>query len=88
MKSINSDKRTPGLVKVESEGQSMFALCSKTYVLKNDVGFKLSCKGVNKRLVVRPIGIMQTVLQTQQPHQGVIKGFRLKENNVFTYSQN
>ena len=82
------DKRTPGLMKIESEGKSMFALCSKTYVLKNNSGFKLSCKGVSKKLVQDPHKIMQRVLTYQKPIEGSVKGFCLKGNNVFTYTQN
>ena len=87
-KHILFDKRTPGLMKIESEGKSMFALCSKTYVLKNKKGFKLSCKGVNKKLVQDPHSIMQQVLSNQKPIPGAVKGFRLKGNNIFTYTQN
>ena len=38
------DKRTPGLMKIENEGKSMFALCSKTYVLDKGNDYKLSLK--------------------------------------------
>lgn len=42
------DKRTPGLFKVEYEGNGIIGLCSKTYYCfgKKD---KFSCKGINKK---------------------------------------
>ena len=42
------DKRTPGLFKVEWEGQGIVGLCSKTYY-SFGAKDKLSCKGVNKK---------------------------------------
>ena len=43
------DKRTPGLFKLEAEGNSMIALCSKTYALKQQDGScKISTKGINR----------------------------------------
>ena len=41
------DKRTPGLFKVEWEGDGIVALCSKTYFCFGDQN-KASCKGLNK----------------------------------------
>ena len=43
----------------------MFALCSKTYVLQGEKGFKLSCKSVNKKAIRNPKDVMERVLQTQ-----------------------
>ncbi|KXJ22829.1 Zinc finger and SCAN domain-containing protein 22 [Exaiptasia diaphana] len=42
------DKRTPGLFKVEWEGQGIIGLCSKTYYCFGSSD-KFSCKGVNKK---------------------------------------
>ena len=56
-------KRIPGLFKEEAMGYSMSALCSKTYVIENHEGYKLSCKGINKKSVSDPVKIMSTVLQ-------------------------
>ena len=49
------DKRTPGLFKLEAEGQSMVALCSKTYALKQ-------CDGGCKRETM--LSNMSTHVQT------------------------
>ena len=42
------DKRTPGLFKIEWEGEGIIALCSKTYFCFGDQN-KVSCKGLNKK---------------------------------------
>ena len=46
----NFDKRKPGLLKVEFEGDGIVALYSKTYHCFRNSHDKLSCKGLNKRL--------------------------------------
>ena len=43
------DKRTPGLFKVEWEGNGVISLCSKTYYCFGAGKDKFSCKGVNKK---------------------------------------
>ena len=80
-------KRTPGLFKEEAEGYSMIALCFKTYVLDSPGGYKLSCKGVNKKSVSDPVKIMTTVLENQISQSGINKGFRAKDNTMYTYTQ-
>ena len=80
-------KRTPGLFKEEATGLAMTALCSKTYVLENHGRYKLSCKGINKKSVSDPVKIMSTVLQTQASQSGINKGFRTKDNTMYTYTQ-
>ena len=42
------DKRTPGLFKVEWEGNGIISLCSKMYYCFGAGKDKFSCKGVNK----------------------------------------
>ena len=44
------DKRTPGLFKVELEGQGIVSLCSKTYFCFGDQN-KVSWKGLNKNAI-------------------------------------
>ena len=53
-----ADKRTPGIFKVEFEGDGIVALTSKTYFCfknnpdnegSNEMEIKLACKGLNKR---------------------------------------
>ena len=79
--------RSPGLFKEEATGYSMTALCSKTYVIENHGGYKLSCKGINKKSVSDPAKIMSTVLQNQISQSGINKGFRAKDNTMYTYTQ-
>ena len=82
------DKRTPGLFKVEWEGDGIIALCSKTYFCFGNKE-KFSCKGVNKRSNKDIINqeLFLRVLQTKESASGVNKGFRVKDNSVYTYTQ-
>lgn len=81
------DKRTPGLFKVEWEGDGIVALCSKTYYCFGGKD-KFSCKGVNKRNNVINKDLYLHVLTSKQSRSGVNRGFRVKDNAVYTYSQN
>lgn len=49
--------------------------------------YTFSSNGVSKRNVKAPISIFRRVLKTQVPGSGVNRGFRAKENTVFTYTQ-
>ncbi len=79
------DKRTPGLFKKEFEGHEMVGLCSKTYVVSGGTETKFSSKGVSKRFVEQPMAIYKDVLTTQNSHSGLNKGFRVKNNKMFSY---
>ena len=81
------DKRTPGLFKVEAEGNAMIALCSKTYILRQDDGVKFSSKGINKNALTDPYTTFEQVLHTRIPHAGKNQGFRPRNNSIFTYEQ-
>ena len=50
-KHAKRDRRTPGLFKLEASGDTMYALSSKTYLLKDGKDYKMSAKGVNKSFV-------------------------------------
>ena len=82
------DKRTPGLFKVEWEGEGIVALCSKTYYCFGTKS-KFSCKGINKQnnedIISKEMYVQ--VLTTKQSQSGVNKGFRVKDNGVYTYTQ-
>ena len=86
-KHINYDKRTPGLFKVEFEGEEMIGLCSKTYVVSKGSEVKFSSKGINKKTVSDPLNIFKKVLNDRKPVEGVNHGFQLKNNKIFTYEQ-
>ena len=81
------DKRTPALYKTESTGRFMIALCSKPYVIDNEGQYKLSCKGVNKKSISNPVSVMSNVLQSHISQSSVNRGFRAKDNTMYTYSQ-
>jgi hypothetical protein len=83
------DARTPGLFKLEYQGDEMVALCSKTYIINQSPdSFKLSCKGINKRNIVDPFDHYKSVLDTQVGRAKENVGFGLRNNSVFTYTQN
>ncbi len=85
---IKYDRRTPGLFKLEAQGEEMYALCSKTYLLKQADGkLKMSCKGINKNAVVDPLAVFKSVLNTGQSVSCVNKGFRARFNTIYTYEQ-
>ena len=77
------DRQTPGLFKLESEGDtsSFVGLCSKTYY----------CFGWSKKQVSKGINIAQNpfskVLQNQESGVGKSVSFRVKNNRMFTYKQ-
>ena len=85
---IKHDKRTPGLFKLEASGTKMLALCSKTYILRDDQNeFKYSCKGINKKAMKQPMEAYENVLKTKNSGGGINRGFRSKQNTIYTYQQ-
>ena len=82
------DKRTPGLFKVEWEGDGIVALNSKMYYCFEKEGHdRYSCKGVNKKQNDIRKEMYLNVLNTKIPQAGENIGFRVKNNCIFTYSQ-
>ncbi len=86
-KHSNFDRRVPGLFKTEFEGQEMVGLCSKTYVVAGDNQTKFSSKGVSKRFIDNPMQIYKDVLSSKVPQSGLNKGFRVRNNTIYTYHQ-
>ena len=87
-KYITYDKRTPGLFKVEAQGKAMVALWSKTYILKkHDDEPKFISKGLNKSALKDPYASFRKVLDTKQPQCSTNKGFRSRNNTIYTYEQ-
>ncbi|XP_066278985.1 uncharacterized protein [Branchiostoma lanceolatum] len=84
------DKRKPGLFKEEWSGDGIVGLCSKTYYCfggdENDED-KFSCKGVSKKGNEINFQTYLNVLETQKSGQGMNRGFRVRDNQMFTYSQ-
>ena len=115
------DKRTPGLFKLEYQGQEMIGLCSKTYIVRKTKvirpsstqitargvlhkarglktklrrlqshrvhEYKFSSKGVSKRHLKGPMAKFRSVLKTRKAQSGLNRGFRVRNNSVFTYTQ-
>ena len=81
------DQKTPGLFKLEAKGDTIVALCSKTYVLQKEDGtYKLSCKGLNKRALGNPLTIYKHVLESCTDASGINPGIRA-DNTMYTYAQ-
>ena len=80
------DKRTPGLFKVEWQGDGIVALCSKTYYC---FGFKnkISCKGLNKNNNDITKQQYMDVLTSQSDSGGINRGFRMQQGVMHTYEQ-
>ena len=80
------DKRTPGLFKIEWQGEGMIGLCSKTYFGWGDKN-KCSTKGISKTHNTIDKDQFLQVLKTKQSTGGVNIGFQVKNNAVYTYRQ-
>jgi len=81
------DKRTPGLFKLEYEGDLMISLCSKCYFIGNEENYKFSSKGINKQYITNPKSLFKQALENKQGIEGKNVGFRLKDNGIYTYQQ-
>ena len=80
------DKRTPGLFKLEYSGTGIVSLCSKMYYCwgKED---KFSCKGLNKAQNDITKERYLNVLQSMTGSSGLNRGFRVRNNEIWTYIQ-
>ena len=81
------DSRTPGLFKLEAEGQVMIGLCSKTYVMAGLRGLKTASKGLRPGAFPDPVSVYRGVLETGVPAVGENRGFRARDNTIYTYLQ-
>jgi hypothetical protein len=80
------DKRTPGLFKIEWEGDAITALNPKCYF---GVGVepKLTCKGVTKKQNNLTVDHFNKVLTSEKTHMVNNRGFKVKDHQVSTYTQ-
>ena len=76
------DIRTPGLFKVEWEGERIISLCSKTYFCFGSHNNKVSCKGLNKRTNDITKEKYLDVLRSQTPGIGTNRGFRMRNDGT------
>ena len=81
-----SDKRTPGLFKVEWCGDGFIGLCSKTYYCFGATN-KCTTKGLNKRQNNIDKDAFLDVLTNRRSGSGVNRGFRVLNATVMTYVQ-
>jgi hypothetical protein len=81
------EKRTPGLFKLEYEGDGMVSLCSKSYHCFGDNDPKTSTKGLSKNHNTLDKDTFMQVLTTKIPGGGINTGFRALNNGVYTYTQ-
>ena len=83
------DQRVPLLMKLEYSAKMMISLCPKTYVCvhASGEGVKLSCKGVQKRLVLKgdPVRVYKRVLDSGIPAKSVNRGFRSINGKMYSY---
>jgi hypothetical protein len=78
------DKRTPGLFKVEYEGDGIIALASKMYYCFGDQKDKFSSKGINQK---QNEITKQRYLQALDGDESQVfnnKGFRVNHNQMMT----
>ena len=80
------DKRTPGLFKIEWEGDEMTSLNSKCYIGCGDAN-KTSCKGVIQKQNLLDVDCFNTVLDTKETHHVVNTGFKVTNHHIVTYKQ-
>jgi len=57
----------------------------RSYKTTNE--YKFSCKGINKSALNCPMTTFRHVLETGVPSSGINRGFRAKNNTIFTYVQ-
>jgi hypothetical protein len=83
-------KRTPGLMKREWAGTAMVALNSKTYFGRSEVAkSKVSSKGLQKgrNADILVYDNYKRVLDTETSGGGENAGFRIRDNDMWTYTQ-
>ena len=86
-------KRTPGLFKVEFEGDKIISLCSKSYCTEKIASesspgqVKFSMKGVNKKQFKNPMPHYENVLNTKENFRACNSGIRAKDQSMVTYKQ-
>ena len=81
------DKRTPGLFKLEFQGDKILSLCSKSYICV-DAGYsKKAHKGVNGRQNDLRFKHYESVLASSTQITTTNRGIRVWDKTVTTYEQ-
>ena len=84
---FNYDKRTPGLFKLEFQGDKILALCSKSYICVDGDESKMAHKGVNGKQNNLQFTNYENVLESSSQLATTNRGIRVWQKNVTTYSQ-
>ena len=84
---LRHDTRTPGLFKVEFEGDGMVTLNSKTYCCWSDNACKYSSKGVSKSTTRFSKDDFASALKDNKVVHGTNRGFVFRQNKMFSYVQ-
>lgn len=79
------DKRTPGLFKLEYQGDGIIALASKMYYCFGVDDSKFSCKGINKKQNKITKDNFIEALHGNSLQNFYNKGFRVNRNDMNTY---
>ena len=81
------EKRIPGKMKIEYEGDGMICLCSKSYITWNKNKHKSSCKGAQKCSNTYAQAHYFKCLMNEENQSAINKGFRIKDKEMMTYVQ-
>ena len=85
---ITIDKKIPGIFKKEFSGFRMLSLCSKSYIIEDQDGKqKISSKGISKKNLTDAMAKFSHTLSTGETSFSTNLGFRMRDANMFTYSQ-
>jgi hypothetical protein len=85
---LKFDKRTPGLFKLEFQGDKILSLCSKSYICVDGEQTKKAHKGVNGRQNDLLFKHYEQVLTDSTQLAATNRGIRVwDDKNVFTYEQ-
>lgn len=87
LENILYDKRTPGLFKLEFEGDGIIALSSEMYYCFGETN-KLSSKGINEKQNAITKQNFDSALNGNSLQKFTNTGFRVKDNQVATYTLN
>ena len=87
LKRRDFDKRTPGLFKLEFQGEKILSLCSKSYICVDGTQCKKAHKGLNARQNDLRFNHYEQVLDSSSQLATTNNGIRVWQKTVNTYQQ-
>ena len=84
---LGFDKHTPGLFKLEFQGDKILSLCSKSYICVDEGQCKMAHKGVNGRQNDLQFKHYESVLAASTQITTTNRGIRVWAKTVTTYVQ-